>query len=235
MKTITAELPDQKDVRRVPKPLMEKRRRDRINNSLETLRLLLLENTHNEKLRNPKVEKAEILESVVHFLKAEQEGGREPWPVIGERRDKPGEEDGEVKSPSKRQHSYHEGMRTCLLRVGHFIAAKSHELDDSSEECPPVKSPLNQVHSLPYPPLAGETHFPISPDLESKSGLRKSPLQTLPKGQPASPCSSLGVKRLPQARVCPTISHVLSNSSSGVPSCKSSAVLSDTVWRPWPQ
>lgn len=32
----------------VPKPLMEKRRRDRINNSLETLRLLLLENTHNE-------------------------------------------------------------------------------------------------------------------------------------------------------------------------------------------
>lgn len=32
----------------VPKPLMEKRRRDRINQSLETLRMLLLENTHNE-------------------------------------------------------------------------------------------------------------------------------------------------------------------------------------------
>lgn len=32
----------------VPKPLMEKRRRDRINQSLETLRMLLFENTHNE-------------------------------------------------------------------------------------------------------------------------------------------------------------------------------------------
>ncbi|KAG5851970.1 hypothetical protein ANANG_G00057470 [Anguilla anguilla] len=235
MKTLTAELPDQKDVRRVPKPLMEKRRRDRINNSLETLRLLLLENTHNEKLRNPKVEKAEILESVVDFLKAEQEGGHEAWPTIGGKRDRPGGEDGEMKSPSKRHHSYHRGMRTCLLRVGHFIAAKSHELEDSSEECPQAKSPLYHVHSPPYPPLAGETQLPITQDLESKPGLHMPPRQILPYGQLASPCSSLGMKRLPQARVCPTISHVLSNSSSGVPSSKSSAVLSDTVWRPWPQ
>ncbi|XP_061089865.1 hairy-related 5 [Conger conger] len=144
MKTLTAELPDQKDVRRVPKPQMEKRRRDRINNSLETLRLLLLENTHNEKLRNPKVEKAEILESVVDFLKAEHEGGHEPWPEIRRRREKPGVEDDEVKSPSKHHHSYHAGMRTCLLRVGHFISAKSHELEDSSEEGPQAKSPLHQ-------------------------------------------------------------------------------------------
>ena len=33
---------------KVPKPLMEKRRRERINHSLETLRRLLLENTRNE-------------------------------------------------------------------------------------------------------------------------------------------------------------------------------------------
>lgn len=32
----------------VSKPVMEKRRRERINHSLETLRLLMLENTHNE-------------------------------------------------------------------------------------------------------------------------------------------------------------------------------------------
>lgn len=32
----------------VPKPLMEKRRRERINHSLETLRLLMLESTRNE-------------------------------------------------------------------------------------------------------------------------------------------------------------------------------------------
>jgi len=33
---------------KVPKPMMEKRRRERINQSLETLRLLMLDNTHNE-------------------------------------------------------------------------------------------------------------------------------------------------------------------------------------------
>lgn len=33
---------------KVSKPLMEKRRRERINHSLETLRLLMLDNTHNE-------------------------------------------------------------------------------------------------------------------------------------------------------------------------------------------
>lgn len=32
----------------ISKPQMEKRRRERINHSLETLRLLLLENTDNE-------------------------------------------------------------------------------------------------------------------------------------------------------------------------------------------
>uniref|UniRef100_A0A2K5Z402 BHLH domain-containing protein n=1 Tax=Mandrillus leucophaeus TaxID=9568 RepID=A0A2K5Z402_MANLE len=45
------------------KPLVEKRRRDRINRSLEELRLLLLN------LRNPKLEKAEILEFAVGYLR----------------------------------------------------------------------------------------------------------------------------------------------------------------------
>ncbi|KAJ8387443.1 hypothetical protein AAFF_G00156810 [Aldrovandia affinis] len=235
MKTITTELPDQKDVRRIPKPLMEKRRRDRINNSLETLRLLLLENTHNEKLRNPKVEKAEILESVVHFLKAEQDGGHDPWLVCGEQRDKPGGEDEEVKSPSK-HHSYREGMRTCLLRVGNFIAAKSHELEESGGECSPPKSPLPHVHSLPCPPLPGETCLPAAQGSEPRPGHCVPPLQTLPRVQPAPLRPSLGLTRLPQRTVpCPAASRVLSNASSGVPASKSSAVLSDAVWRPWPQ
>lgn len=33
---------------KISKPQMEKRRRERINHSLETLRLLMLENTHDE-------------------------------------------------------------------------------------------------------------------------------------------------------------------------------------------
>ncbi|XP_042348712.1 hairy-related 5 [Plectropomus leopardus] len=114
------ESPRQRTVRRISKPLMEKRRRERINNSLETLRLLMLDNTHNEKLKNPKVEKAEILESVVHFLKTEKEvekGHRVMRRVLSR----------EQRPTSARQHSYHDGMRSCLLRVSHFIASKSQE------------------------------------------------------------------------------------------------------------
>ncbi|KAH0626135.1 hypothetical protein JD844_000916 [Phrynosoma platyrhinos] len=62
------------------KPLVEKRRRDRINRSLEELRLLLLQRTHCQvttflgslslqTLKKPKVEKAEILEMAVRYLR----------------------------------------------------------------------------------------------------------------------------------------------------------------------
>ncbi|OCT90601.1 transcription factor HES-7 [Xenopus laevis] len=55
--------------KRLMKPVIEKRRRDRINQSLEHLRTLLMEATHDESLKNPKAEKADILKKTVHFLK----------------------------------------------------------------------------------------------------------------------------------------------------------------------
>ncbi|OCT59473.1 transcription factor HES-7 [Xenopus laevis] len=55
--------------KRLMKPVIEKRRRDRINQSLEHLRTLLLEATHDESLKNPKAEKADILKKTVYFLK----------------------------------------------------------------------------------------------------------------------------------------------------------------------
>ncbi|MBN3312707.1 HES7 factor, partial [Atractosteus spatula] len=50
------------------KPLVEKKRRDRINQSLEELRALLFNCTHDQRFRNPKLEKAEILELTVSYL-----------------------------------------------------------------------------------------------------------------------------------------------------------------------
>ncbi|PWA23504.1 hairy-related 5 [Gambusia affinis] len=115
--------PGRKSRRKASKPMMEKRRRERINSSLETLRLLMLENTRNEKLRNPKVEKAEILESVVDFLKKEKDCRAEskafPEAAGG----------GGGGGP---HHSYHDGMRSCLLRVSQFIASKSLELEEAN-------------------------------------------------------------------------------------------------------
>ncbi|KPP64153.1 hypothetical protein Z043_117537 [Scleropages formosus] len=111
--------------RRIPKPEMEKRRRDRINHSLETLRLLLLENTNDEKLRNPKVEKAEILESVVEFLKAEQEGAEQCacQPKTPRRASDRSAQEKEITETPE----YRVGICQCLWHVGNFIALKNRE------------------------------------------------------------------------------------------------------------
>ncbi|XP_053572099.1 transcription factor HES-7 [Bombina bombina] len=55
--------------RKILKPVVEKQRRDRINRSLEEMRILLLRLTGNQKLRNPKMEKAEILELAVIYIR----------------------------------------------------------------------------------------------------------------------------------------------------------------------
>ncbi|KAM5172328.1 transcription factor HES-7-like [Mantella aurantiaca] len=55
--------------RKILKPVVEKQRRDRINRSLDEMRVMLLKLTGNQKLRNPKMEKAEILELAVVYVK----------------------------------------------------------------------------------------------------------------------------------------------------------------------
>ncbi|XP_028314918.1 transcription factor HES-7.1-like [Gouania willdenowi] len=98
-------------IRRVPKPLMEKRRRDRINNNLEALRLLMLENTDNEKLKNPKVEKAEILESVVLFLRENSQ---------------------RAGSGRVRCLRYQDGVSSCLMRACEFVSSKNQDAKENS-------------------------------------------------------------------------------------------------------
>ncbi|XP_044133764.1 transcription factor HES-2-like, partial [Bufo gargarizans] len=66
-----------KDDKKLMKPVIEKRRRDRINQSLENLRTLLLDATQDESLKNPKTEKADILKKTVQFLKLCHNSGPE--------------------------------------------------------------------------------------------------------------------------------------------------------------
>uniref|UniRef100_A0A3P8WKL4 Hairy-related 5 n=1 Tax=Cynoglossus semilaevis TaxID=244447 RepID=A0A3P8WKL4_CYNSE len=137
MKVLSSpDIPRKRTMRRVPKPLMEKRRRERINHSLETLRLLMLESTRNEKLKNPKVEKAEILESVVEFLKTDND-------VMPR----------DQTCTSQNKNTYHDGMRSCLLRVSHFISTKNQDPEE-----PGVAPEPDRHHSPP-----GHTHAALTP------------------------------------------------------------------------
>ncbi|XP_051506019.1 transcription factor HES-7-like [Myxocyprinus asiaticus] len=219
-----ADMPQQKDSKRVPKPLMEKRRRDRINQSLETLRLLLLENTHNEKLKNPKVEKSEILESVVHFLRAEQGPEAGPHQITRGKRGRTEDYDEDVRSPCKRQ-SYCDGMRTCLLQVSHFIASKSQEFGQGAEKAcgnllhKPLDHPMQT--QLSATPLQRETQEYLYDD---SSLLAQQHLTSVQLGNSCSPSSC---SKLTQRTVL-SVPTMTSGSKQPV-------TLGDPVWRPWPQ
>ncbi|XP_053545848.1 transcription factor HES-5 [Bombina bombina] len=58
-------------IRHTRKPVVEKMRRDRINSSIKQLRLLL-ENEFQRHQPNSKLEKADILEMTVNYLKQQQ-------------------------------------------------------------------------------------------------------------------------------------------------------------------
>ena len=60
--------------RRITKPIMEKRRRARINNCLDQMKCLILEAMNKDPARNTKLEKADILEMTVSYLKNLQPG-----------------------------------------------------------------------------------------------------------------------------------------------------------------
>lgn len=118
-------------------------------------------------MKNPKVGKAEILEGVIHFLKTEKglKGA-----VAKE------------KNPSSDgQHSYHDGMRSCLLRVRSFISSQNQELIESNAASPgsqeAQKAPLYLDHrhfvpvmtplAEPSPALVHLQHQPFLTQLTS--------------------------------------------------------------------
>ncbi|KAM7389421.1 hypothetical protein PAMP_023402 [Pampus punctatissimus] len=65
---------DTRSRKRILKPAVEKKRRDRINRSLAELRTMLLNYTADPRLQNPKIEKAEILDLVVEYLQKWTDG-----------------------------------------------------------------------------------------------------------------------------------------------------------------
>ncbi|XP_030330429.2 transcription factor HES-7 [Strigops habroptila] len=124
-------------LRQLLKPLLEKRRRDRMNRSLDQLRLLLLAATRDERLRSPKVPKAEILRQTVQLLQA-------PPPA-----DPQGTEELFL-------HRYHCGYWECLTRAARFLMAIPTEpprpAAGPTALCPTALCPTPFAADPPGPP-----------------------------------------------------------------------------------
>ncbi|XP_005334783.2 transcription factor HES-2 [Ictidomys tridecemlineatus] len=95
---------DAAELRKTLKPLLEKRRRARINESLSQLKGLILPLLGRENSRFSKLEKADILEMTVRFL---QELPASPYSP-------------EVPPP---RDSYQEGYSACLARLTRVLPA----------------------------------------------------------------------------------------------------------------
>ncbi|XP_040843586.1 transcription factor HES-2 [Ochotona curzoniae] len=93
---------DAAELRKSLKPLLEKRRRARINQSLSQLQGLLLPLLGRENSRSSKLEKADILEMTVRFL---QELPASAAPAA-------------APAPAD---SYREGYRACLARLARVL------------------------------------------------------------------------------------------------------------------
>ncbi|XP_061617982.1 hairy-related 3 [Phyllopteryx taeniolatus] len=87
--------------KKVSKPLMEKKRRARINKCLDQLKCLL-ESHYSSTIRKRKLEKADILELTVRHLKHLQKSQAFPS-VRGELSD------------------YHQGFHSCLANFNHYL------------------------------------------------------------------------------------------------------------------
>nr|XP_032661664.1 transcription factor HES-7 [Chelonoidis abingdonii] len=209
---------DSKQDRKLLKPLMEKRRRDRMNRSLERLRLLLLEATQDERLKNPKVEKAEILQKTVHFVRTQP----------------PAE-------PARREDTflqrYHSGYRECLSQATHFLRSSPgicagkkaylmericHCMEKITAREPPTGSPFPNPAYGRYardawpscgPPL-GDPACVLHPAPAFPAGHR---LQSLAAGQAQPGNSAKGARDKLSG----------SQNSAGQPP-------ELNVWRPWP-
>ncbi|KAB1265652.1 Transcription factor HES-7, partial [Camelus dromedarius] len=129
---VTRDRAENRDGPKMLKPLVEKRRRDRINRSLEELRLLLLERTRDQNLRNPKLEKAEILEFAVGYLRersrVEPPGTARGWGSGGREggftRARAGVDGADTAVDAQDAEAlascYLSGFRECLLRLAAF-------------------------------------------------------------------------------------------------------------------
>nr|XP_020822101.1 transcription factor HES-7 isoform X1 [Phascolarctos cinereus] len=229
---VTRDRAENRDSPKMLKPLVEKRRRDRINRSLEELRLLLLERTRDQNLRNPKVEKAEILEFAVGYLRDRS------------RAEPPGTT-GAPRSPTQDSEAltscYLSGFRECLLRLAAYV----HEANPASRA-----QLLSTLHSYLRPKLSrpepgtGEPRCPPPrPTLDPAAlppGSMPTPAHRHPLLPPSSPRPAwsqtlsttwprnLG-ERAPHTGLRPP-----QRQERAPPGGKSPPAPPPAFWRPWP-
>ncbi|XP_072282708.1 transcription factor HES-3 isoform X2 [Pyxicephalus adspersus] len=200
--------------RKVSKPLMEKKRRARINVSLEQLKSLL-ERHYSQNIRKRKLEKADILELTVKYVKTLQ-SSVQAGPVF-------------------RSADYQAGFRNCLNSVNQFLIKSEEYVPPGTlglrQDMPTLRPPANAAGfstkdsiitcSKSSPTIITLDHqLPIN---LSQPGTMNQPIKVKTKPHPPSPCQANNGHI---QNISPSISPSLLAASSNQSPTQS-------VWRPW--
>ncbi|KAE8593226.1 hypothetical protein XENTR_v10019037 [Xenopus tropicalis] len=190
----------------VSKPLMEKKRRARINVSLEQLKGLL-EKNYSQNIRKRKLEKADILELTVKYLKTLQNSIQ-------------------AGNPLYRSTEYQAGFRNCLNGVNQFLlradesGQAAHLTQDIARALPAVNTSYFSTKDSASPP-ANTT--PYTQILAGKMGNSVTGTQTTKRRIAPSDC------QLPTDRS----SGHLAIQGHGLVAPSSNGAINQDVWRPW--
>ena len=151
--------------RRATKPIMEKRRRARINHSLNELKSLILDALNKDPTRNSKLEKADILEMTVNHLRGLQ---RQQMAM-------------EVTRDPTVLSKYRAGFSECATEVSRYVS-KIDGVDNGMKQRL-ISHLSNCVQSLPSSPSSSTTSNAFASNsssfqfLQSSAFPGQSPLQ----------------------------------------------------------
>ncbi|XP_054645845.1 hairy-related 6 [Dunckerocampus dactyliophorus] len=237
--------------RKSSKPIMEKRRRARINESLGQLKTLILDALKKDSSRHSKLEKADILEMTVKHLRNLQRAqmtaalNTDPT-VLGK---------------------YRAGFSECMNEVTRFLSTcEGVNTEVRTRLLGHLASCMTQINAMNYPsqhqlpPAAGSTHPSFAQPLVQIPGSSPQvlPLSAVPCKGASSPTALPGPDAakvyggfqivpatdgqfaflIPNATFTPNgaVIPVYANNGGTVPAAVSPGAPSgnsDSVWRPW--
>ncbi|XP_034554157.1 transcription factor HES-5-like [Notolabrus celidotus] len=220
MMKLFKDLEDAKAKRKSLKPQVERRRRERMNHSLDSLKTLLLQRQDETSRR---VEKAEILEHTVLFLQNTAKGERTRA------------EDG----GGGHKHSYQDGFSSCLQKAAQFLGPDGKGLWSGAALDASFAARFSCSVSDAAAGVQSEDHSPsksLHLRKSSRSILRslidRSGYRICTPSLKGSSCVRLSEEslRTPQTHQQP---HKLSSRGSKRSPPQSQSII-HSLWRPWP-
>ncbi|XP_074162607.1 transcription factor HES-5-like [Sminthopsis crassicaudata] len=142
-----------KEKNRLRKPVVEKMRRDRINSSIEQLKLLL-EKEFQRHQPNSKLEKADILEMTVSYLKHSKAF---------------------ASCPKSLQQDYSEGYSWCLKEAVQFLTLHSANTDTQMKLLYHFQRPQASLATLADLKAPSSSSSPLTPATLTKPTSAQSP------------------------------------------------------------